>query len=402
MKTAEKKYIIKTVSLFAALLTVITGYFLKTKNQDTYYESQTKNKYVSEITNLYASVENLRKSFERAEELNSFKENSKSIYGQCQEIKLRLYGIAPIPVNTSGWFSALSDYALTDMADSRKNKEYSDKLNSITALLLEECTSKKTDGVLAGLEDFLEEKDQVYYRTKLNDLEDQYQILENQTLTEMRYLSEYVKSLLKSPTVPKYFKGGYTYPKSIAYVSSNSYADVFPKGMFLGRMAKETDGIHTLKLPDSTEAAAFELLQIHAGYVGNCKIVYSSKRNNVAYYIFCPVINEERTSIINYNETIKMAISCTDHSLTAFDATDYLKNHTSNKQLGIALNNTAPPPVTTSMSVEEENTVLIKNTLYKEYKLKSENNNIYYFLTASSDKGVLKEESMHFRDLGII
>lgn len=402
MKTGRNIYIIKTVSLFAALLTVITGYFLKTKSQDTYYKSQTEDKYVSEITNLYSSVESLRKLFERAEELNSFKENSKIIYGQSQEIKVRLHGIAPIPVNTSGWFSSLSDYALTDMADSRKNKEYSEKLNSITALLLEECTSQKADGVLTGLEAFLEEKDQVYYRTKLNDLEEQYQILENQTLTEMQYMSEYVKSILNSPTVPKCFKGGYTYPKSIAYVSSNSYADIFPKGMFLGRMAKESGGIHTKKLPDSTEAAAFELLRIYAGYAGKCKIVYSSKRDNIVYYVFCPIINDETTNIINYNETIKMALNCTDNSMTAFDATDYLKNHTSNKQLGIALNNTAPPPVTTSMSVEEENTVLIKNTLYKEYKLKSENDNIYYFLTASPDKGVLNEESVHFRDLGII
>ena len=387
MYFVKKKYMIKAIALFITFIGIITGIFVSdlhtTKKQNSKKESNEK----SETINLLSDFQGLCDTFEKGKDLTGLSSLDKEIYARCMLIKSNLYKMQFPFENTVRWLNELSDYTVTDMNNQEKNQEYLSKLKSATSILVNICGNYEKDGLYKLEELFAPLMDKEDYKEKLNALEKEYPLLNNQIKASVKEITEYAMSVLNHPILPRRFKGNYTFPGALSYTTQNSYADIHPSGNTLNRMATEPATNTPAYSYTVLDKKAEEYLKQYAPYAQNCKRVYKEKIENTVYYIFCPEYSDNNNTLINYDEQIKIALNIFDGRMKAFDSTKYLKNHGKNPIKNDATKKQAPDFGNNTLI--SENNVIINSLQYTEYIILSSSGQKYYVLSNHSEDDIV-------------
>ncbi len=405
MQIVKRKYIIKTIALIIVFFAVISGIFIQNSKQKLLQKKSVDSSALSIITNIFASFEIITQSFEKGFTIGSFVDESKEIYAQCKTARSLIFICDYNFENTAAWLTELTEYAKSDMTDCEKNQRYYSELTDISNIFISVCSNYKNEESIKQIEQhFLVKKDSKYYKNILNTLESQYSLLEKQIIADRKDISQFAKNILNFPLSPPLFKGNYTSPKSISYAVSNSYADIFPSGKILSRMAAEDTSVKRNDPITTSADSAKEYLNLYAPYAENCIEVYSYKTDELIYYIFCPEKTLENAKIINYNEPIKLGLSLNDYTLKAFDATKYLKNHGSTQLPDYNISASSDrPEIIKNLTVISEKAVLRDEQYYLEYKLTTESGTVYYCITSSENqKGTIYLEKEYLQFMGLL
>jgi len=329
MLIVRKKNIIRFLSLLLGALLIILGLFFRGYT----IENQRKKEKIKQLSSFYTSVctslDNICTYFD--EDLFSGNKQlaSRKIFSNCETAKNSLYYCESDMPNTLSWFSSLSEYSETDMADPSLNEYYAKTADGARDLFVSLCNNVSDTSKITVIETLLDNKDSSYYNTKLMEMNNDYSLLNNFLESDRADLTDYAKKILNFPISPKKTKGNYSAPPLFVYSSKNSYAQIFSSGRFLKRMSvEETSTVdHTPKNP--IDILADEYLGQYAPYAKNCEKVYSYKNNALVYYIYCPIIQQKEISFTDHTESIKLAVSISDGKLMAFDASHYMKTHSS-------------------------------------------------------------------------
>ncbi len=304
--------------------------------------------------------------------------------------------------NLSAFISELSDYSLSDMVSNDKNIDFLEKLSSGQSILLEECTNFKNEESIVKIEKIFEkETSKEFYSELLKKTESEYSIIENFIIRDRREIAQYAKTLLNFPLTPEQFKNKYTEPKSLSYSITNSYADIFASGSLLRRMAVEDTSRISYETDLPLDVIAHDYIKTHAPYFKSFTEVLSAKNGSLIYFIFCPVFKINNTNIINYNESIKLAISLSDGRLKAFDASDYLKNHSKNNSFTDFL---LPQIINNNSTINEYNEkyVYFGDKFYLQVSFSSNENNYYYLINQDNTSSKIYDEKEYFRTIEVI
>ena len=403
MFIVRKKYLIKLITFVFLLVLIISGIFLSERNQEKAKKTENDKTTFMLINNIYASLQAINTSFNKSIKIGTFENEKNEIYTQAYSIKNLIYFASPNMQNTAKWFSELCEYSKTDMTDNEKNSYYSEKILEATTLLLNICSNHKNESRIDEIEKiFYTEEKKEYYRNKLKTTEEDYPLLNNQIKADRSEITDLAKNILNFPISPKQFYGNYKVPKAICYSHLASYAEIFPSGKFLNRMAVENttqkDAISDLTIHD----AAKHYLTIYAFYTENCKEVYTKKTNKLMYFVFCPETISGNTVIINYNEPIKLAINLNDNSLKAFDASEYLKKHRKSKEKEtVSLSANEIPSEISQFQIISNKIAIIGQKEYTEYCFTPDGQNKYYLLYHTDKSKETYTEDEYFRMLNI-
>lgn len=382
MFIVKRKYFIKAIAYLSVFFVVIAAILIsdskKSPQKNTVYPTD---EYPI-IINTCASLNAITTSFEKAFLTGDFSKESKEIYAQCQSTRSLLFYSAVQLNNTLNWFNDLGDYAKTDMSDDLKNDQYYSQLKEANSMLINVCASFKSGYSLNEIENHFDNNSPKSFQKNLwKPLEDSFPILEKQIVADKQEITNYAKDILDFPLTPKLFKGSFSLQKSVNYSQFNSYAQIFPSGKFLNRMAVAsfTDDGEANNI--SADTAAVEHLLKHAPYAKNFVKAFTFENSGLLYYIFCPEITTETTKALNYNESIKLAIDQKNKELKAFDAKNYLKNHGAPPQPQPSFSSVPDlPSYITSAEPLSERNGLIEELSFTEYSFKDKNNNSFYYI----------------------
>ena len=387
MYIVRKKYMIKAIALFITFVGIITGIFVSdieaTKKQILKEESNEK----AEMINLLSDFQVLCDTFEKSIDLNTPTSLGKEIYARCMLIRSHLFDMNIKTENTVGWLNELSDYTNTEMNDEEKNKEYLTKLRNATAILINNCENPSSIDLTRLEELFAPKTDSEEYKEMLNELENEYPLLNNRIKASVKEITEYAMSVLNHPILPRRFKGNYTFPGALSYTTQNSYAAIHPSGNTLNRMATEPSTNTPAYSYTVLDKKAEEYLKQYAPYAQNCKRVYKEKIENTVYYIFCPEYYTDTVTIFNYDEQIRIALNAFDGRMKAFDATKYLKNPGKDQITTEWAKKQAPDFGNNTLI--SENTVIIDRLQYTEYIILSTSGQKYYVLSQNSNDDII-------------
>ncbi len=403
MFIVRKKYLIKILSFILLFTLIVTGIYLSEINTERIKKEENEQTSFLLINNIYASLQSIKTSFDKSAKIGTFQNEKNEIYTQAYSIKNLIYFVAPNMKNTAKWFSLLCEYSKTDMTDDEKNTYYIEKLSESTTLLLNVCSNYQEDMSIKKIENnFVTIESKEYYRRQLESLEEDYPILKNQITAERSDITNLAKNILNFPLSPKQFYGNYKAPKAISYSHIASYAEIFPSGKFLNRMAVENstqkNAVSDLMIHD----AAKHYLTLYASYAENCNEVYSKTTNKLMYFVFCPETISNNTVTINYNEPIKLAICITDNALKAFDASEYLKKNRKIKENNADSISVPPPPQEISQyEIISQKTALFQQNEYFEYCFSTDGQSKYYLLYHTDNLKEIYTEDEYFRMLNI-
>ena len=400
----KKGNLIKILSFVFMFSIIVAGIFLNEKSQNRLKEQESDKQHFLLINNIYASLQSINSSFNKSLQLGTFENEKNEIYTQAYSIRNLIYFVAPNMPNTSKWFSDLCEYTETDMSDNEKNSYYKEKLAESTALLLNLCINSTKNESINKIENvFLTFKNKDYYRKQLEAIEENYPILNNQITADKTEITNLAKNILNFPISPKQFNGNYKIPKAISFSHISSYAEIFPSGKFINRMAVENTTNETSVNDLMIHDAAKHYLTIYAYYAENCKEIFSTTSNKLIYFVFCPETNSNNTITVNYNETIKLAINIADNSLKAFDASAYLKNHKNNTETKTLSALTYPPPQEIdNMEIISKKTAIYGQKQYEEYCFSPDGQCKYYMLHHIDNTKEIYTEEEYLRMLNIV
>lgn len=326
MYIVRKKYIIKITSFFCAFVLVLTGIFLYNRRIERRAELQQINDDRSLAINICAMTGNIRTALQKMNETGD-SSLSLDIYANSHSAKTLILYSSEKHNNAAAFFSDLVDYSSTGMDDTQRNLEYLSTITKAEQKLINLCTGKKTSYTLSEI--FPSPNDS----PKISAKEDikEYPLLNNRVTADRGDIADYARQILEMPISPKQFTGIPRLPKAICYSHQSSYAEIFPAGKTLNKMAlvspHTTTAVSELNIFD----AAKHWLTIYAPLAENCKEIISNKTNGAYYFIFCPENTIDGTTYFLYNEKIKIAVSTADNSLKAFDSSEYLQNHGTKK-----------------------------------------------------------------------
>lgn len=399
MLIVKRKYLIKTIALIVGLFAVIIGLILQNNRKNIDSKNNTDNYNISIITNICACMENINVSFNKITVMQNYDEESKHIYANSKTIQNLLYLVENNTEKTRLWFSTLTEYSQNGIQDIEKNNYYLEKISEATNLLINTYTKNDPKITFSQMENFFssEQKTEKYSNTSYNN--NQYFILEKNIIAERKEISDYAQKILDLPFSPAQFKGNYLFPKAISYAVSNSYVNIFPSGKILLNMSIANSSYKTEE-HKNIDIKAENILTQYAPYAANCKLIFNIKNDNLVYYIFCPENTVNTTSVINYDETIKIALSANDYALKAFDATKYLKNHSPDFN-PVVNKNENKITVPQNASVVSKHFVIHNKEVFTEYKIQCQNNTIYYILVDNykNSKTMNEREYLSFLDI---
>lgn len=401
MFIVRKKYLIKIIPFIFLLILIITGTFLTEIKQEEAAKAQNDKTTFALVNNIYASLQSINNCFEKSIKIGTFDNEKNEIYTQSYSIKNLIYFAEPNMQNTTKWFSSLCEYSKTDMNDKEKNTYYSEKINKSTSLLLKICSNYQSESSIEEIEkNFKQEEDSNYYREKLKSMEEDYPLLRNQINADRSDITTLAKELLNFPILPKQFFGNYKAPKAISYSHIASYAEIFPSGKFLNRMAAQNTTKETAATDLNILDAARHYITIYASYAEDCKLVASQLSNKLMYCIFCPENTVDNMVIVNYNEPIKLAINLTDNSLKAFDASKYLKNHNKKTpETKQEMSATETPQEINNYQIISKKIAILGQECYTEYCFSPDGQNKYYLTYINDNSKEVYTEQEYYRML---
>lgn len=400
MYIIKRKYIVKTLSLATGFILIIIGLILQISKTKIKAVKEKELQNYSIITNICASIENINSSFKKGDDLQDYKSQSESIYTNSKIIQTLLYLTDTTTENTIKWFEKLSEYSSTPMDNIENNEYYAEKINGAQTMLINICSDYNFDTCYNQIEDyFTEQKSQRYYNAALNQMEQEYSLLDNSIHAERKDITLFAKEVLGLTFSPAQFKGSNLFPKSISYSLNNSYANIFPSGKTLLSMSS-FNSQNESSTTQNCDSQAIIFLNTYAPYANECNQIFKIVNQEIIYYIFCPVFEVNAHKIINYDESIKLGVSKCNSSLKAFDASVYLKNHPATKP------NFLPEfkeetNSNENITVLSTNYVLHNNEYFFETKLITQNNVIYYSLSDSDNNIVYKNENEYLQYLGL-
>ncbi len=399
MYIIKRKNMVKMLSFIFGLLLIIVGFVLYNSYIKKEYEDKIKMQNLSIVTSLCASVEKINTSFIKANSLNNYQNEKSIIYANSNVVQSLLYLTNETTENTVMWFKNLSEYSKTSMDDIDKNNYYTEKIKGLNTLLINICSKFNSKTCYKQLEDyFTEEKNTEYYNQILKQMENSYSLLENRITAERKDVTGFAKEVLGLTFSPAQFKGSHLFPKSICYSLNNSYVNIFPSGKTLLSMSSfDTSNGNKSNTDNDTQAKHF--LDNYAPYASKCEQIFKINNQSTIYYIYCPIFEKNNNSIINYDESVKIALNSKNNTLRAFDATKYLKNHP-----------VLPPefiPEFTEVNIGENITVLSNNYIlhkgnyYMQHIIKTEDKTTYYTVTDSNGKTNYYSEAHYLKFLNI-
>ncbi len=399
MYIIKRKNMVKMLSIIFGLLLIIVGFVLYNSHIKKQYENKSQMQNLTIITNICASVENISNSFEKAYSLNNYQNENSIIFSNSNVVQSLLYLSNEPTENTVKWFKNLCEYSKTPMDDIEKNNYYTEKIKGFKTLLINICSKFNSKTCYKQLEDyFTEQQNTEYYNQILKQMESNYSLLENRITAERKDVTGFAKEVLRLTFSPTQFKGSHLFPKAICYSLNNSYANIFPSGKTLLSMSS-SDTLNGNKNNTNNDTQAKVFLDTYAPYASKCQQVFKITNQNTVYYIFCPVFEKNNINIINYDESIKIALNAKKNTLRAFDATKYLKNHPV----------LAPEyiPDFTDISFEDNieilsnNYILHKGDYYIQYKIKTKDSVTYYTVTDSKNNTRYYSEANYLKYLNI-
>lgn len=382
MFIVKRKYFIKAIAYLAVFFVVIAAILVSDSKNSLQKNTVYPTDEYPIIVNTCASLNAITTSFEKAFLTGDFSKESKEIYAQCQSTRSLLFYSAVQLNNTLNWFTELGDYAKTDMSDDLRNDQYYSQLKEANSMFVNVCASFKSTLSLNEIENHFNNYPSNSFQKGLRkSVEVSYPILEKQIIADRQDITNYAKDILDFPLTPKLFKGSFGLQKTVNYSQFNSYAQIFPSGKFLNRMAVAsfTDDNEVSNI--SADTAAVEHLLKHAPYAKNFVKAFTFENSGLLYYIFCPEITTETTKALNYNESIKLAIDQKTKELKAFDAQNYLKNHGTHKKNQPSFFSVPElPSYITSDELLSKRNGLTEDLSFTEYNFKDKNNNSFYYI----------------------
>ncbi|MBR5314071.1 MAG: hypothetical protein IKU45_01510 [Clostridia bacterium] len=327
MYILKKKHLIKIISVFMGLALVIVGLVFYIKSIKKSIEKEALNRDITLISNISAAVGIIDSSFTKALATDSFEIEKITICTQALTVRNILFLHNENCEKTALFFLELSEYAKSDMQDSAKNEEYSRTISTINKNMISICTSKNKNVSLLCLEDIFPQTQEDYDKM-LREIEKEYSYLNNRVQADRQDISTYAKTILDIPYPAPVFKGNYIFPKAVSFSSKNAYANIFISGKTLLIMS-EQESEKAEYIPQSLAEIARNALVLYAPYASEFEMIHSIEKEGISYFIFCPIQNSDSKEIINYDESVKIALSNRTGHLQAFDATSFLKKHPS-------------------------------------------------------------------------
>jgi hypothetical protein len=317
---------IKIISFLAAFAMVLVAVLMLSYAQHNAQRKIFDNNSFCAVANICASVNTIKSSMEKGFAAGDHEPQRLSIHSECEAVKLAANFSGYPMTNTAKWFDGLSSYAETDMRDREKNNNYYQKITEAEKLLMDVCGNFQKQYSIRKIDDlFAVQETKEQHKRNLQNNVDNYYLLINQPRAERKKLNALAESLFESNYVPDTFKGDYSLPDSVNYISHNSYAKIYSSGGYLCLMATSARGSEKKHRFKSVDDAAEKHLKDLAPYVDNMTVVVKCESNGIVYYTFCP---ETAEGIINLDQSIKLAVSSSCYKLLAFDASAFLKNHT--------------------------------------------------------------------------
>ncbi len=390
MFVIKRKYVIKAYTALIALVILITAVFAKSHFEDVEKQKNEKEHFASSISNIGNSVSEIQLLFEKGIALNNFTDIKSEIYLNCKHVRNSLFQLQYDFPKTTEWFFDLAEYSKTEMNDQSKNTAYYEELKKAYTVLFENCNTNDIPKSISEIEALFTKKLSQSEISELSrQLESEYYILKNQIKWSKKDVSNLAKDIMNSPISPNDFAGNFHLPSVSSFHSKNAYANVFGSGLFLASMATENISSPGEILLTHPKMYADEYIKEYAPYLSEPICVFSKVTNRNAYYVYCPQVWLKDTKILNYNETVSLAVNINNGNLTAFDSTNFLKKHANRIMLAKPIS----IPKELPSDLKDKNTlsvytVYIGSDFFFEYKIKTNESAIFYLV--SVDNGSAK------------
>ena len=395
MYIVKRAYMIKIITFFTAFALILTAILLFYPKKQTNDKKQFNSHAYSAITNLCASVNTIKESLDKGYAAGDINAVRLSVHSGCTSAKLAVNMCGYPMTNTAIWFDGFAKYSENEMNNEEKNEYYYEKTTDAQKLLINICQGFQNEYSIKEIDDYFEDPQPTeYYKRQLKTEEESYYLLKNQPNANRKEIKRFTERLFDTTYSVNVFKDNYTFQSSLNYVSSNSYAKIYPSGgylCFMATSAKSTQKPQGFSSPDN---AAENYLKTLAPYAVNMQSVYQSNSNGIIYYTFCHILPD---GAVSYDSKISIALSSTNYKLLAFDADSYLKSYKKTSYTEAVAADT--------VEIKEEGfeTLYIRKAIkhqaqITEYKLKTADGRCFYRLMYpdSTSKLLTEDEYLSF------